>query len=198
MCDGHGTLKLGEAALHHYHPRVIGEAIVLTFEAYARHADQQHTLSDDRLTATRAALTALRDAGLIDNARPLPAALARHRADPDPAPLLAATITQQPLPGIDRALAHADHYDYPADARPGVRGLPVLSRSGHPSSLARITDPADPHRNTATVHLERSRDASAARRLAGIAPEAAAKRRRRARARPSPQHPALFRDEDQQ
>ena len=191
VCDGFGTLTLGEAALHHYHPRVVGEAITLTLEAHARQADAGQTLSDDRLSAVRVAMEVLRDAGIIDNSTPLPRALTRQAS----AQGIASRLVQDELPGIDQALTRAPHYVYPEGSRPGARGLPVLSRHGHPSSLARITDPADPRQNTTTIHLERTRDTYQARVLSDIAEDAAHMRRRRA-TNPGPDQPPLFPDDE--
>lgn len=149
--------------MHHYSPDVLCETILLALEGKARAADLDGSLSDNRLQSIYDTLDQLRATGILDDTAPMPAALLQPRRDStDPAPLLAAAVVQDTITGLDRVLASANRYEPGPGERPRQAGLPVLSASGHPSSLARLTDPANPLGNTAAQRGARRRRTRAA------------------------------------
>lgn len=180
ICQGAGTLEMGEAALQSYSPEVVAEAILLTLEAKARAGDQGLTLSDDRLHGIRAGLIELQDAGILSNTRGisprLSPALLADRAAARPALRLASRVVQEQLDGLDAILANATPHEYTEEDRPGGRGLPLLSRDGHPSHLARLTDPADPQGDTRDQVRQRRADRRRATVLSRAASAAARER----------------------
>lgn len=149
ICDGTGVMWLGDAAPTLYPADVVAKAEDITLEAAARLGDTGGTLSDDRLNHLRAALLALRDAGILDaECTTLTQVMASKTSAAHPAVALAAEVLQEPILPLDTVLARAAPYEYTEDDRPGQRGLPVLSQNGHPSHLARLCDPRDPYMDT--------------------------------------------------
>jgi len=149
ICDGTGIMWLGDPALTLYPAAVVAEAVDITLEAAARLGDTGGTLSDDRLNHVRAALLALRDAGVLDpECTTLTHATAPMTRAKCSAVELAEGVLQEPILPLDSVLARAAPYEYSEDDRPGQRGLPVLSQNGHPSHLARLCDPRDPYMDT--------------------------------------------------
>ncbi|GAA1807183.1 hypothetical protein [Nesterenkonia flava] len=146
---------------------MLGEAILLALEAKARVVDLDGTLSDHRAQAIFDALDQLRAVGILEDTAPMPAALTTPAHD-DPAPWLAAETVQEVITGLDRILATAARYEPQPGERPRQRGLPVLSKHGHPSSLARVTDPASPFGDTAADLERRRRDHRAAEQLVTV------------------------------
>lgn len=158
VCDGVGIIYLGDPALTIYPTEVVAEAVAITLEAAARLGDTETSLTDDRLKPVRAALLELRDAGILDaETTTLTRAMASKAGAEHPAKALAAEVLQEPILTIDTVLPTADCHEYDLGDRPGARGLPVVSRNGHPSSLARLTDPADPMADTAATVRQRRR-----------------------------------------
>ena len=189
VCDGHGVLLLGDGALALYTPDVVAEAVLLSFEAVARNADRLMTLSDKRSLPLRDAKNMLKKAGVIGTVeRALPPAppaykrtrkrdtAGRYTAEPTE---LAETWVQTELFSMDTTLAHAPKYEYQQHERPNARGLPVLSSDGHPSHLARVTDPQEPGRDTLRHTQQQTADHTHAKALAAAAPVAAAKATRK-------------------
>lgn len=167
VCDGIGIIYLADAALTIYPAQVVAEAVTITLEAAARLGDTETSLTDDRLKPVRAALIELRDAGILDaETTTLTRALASKAGAAHPAKALAVEVLQEPILTIDTVLPFAKPHEYEWTDRPGARGLPVLSRAGHPSSLARLTDPADPFADTATTVRQRHRKRREAHDLA--------------------------------
>lgn len=163
VCQGAGTLELGEAALAFHEPDVVSIAVGIALEAYARTIDVSLTLSDDRPAALRATVKQLADAGIID--RP-----ARRRVTREPlraaesARELAGSVTLVSLRPSDESLPDAPAFAYQVGDRPNARGLPLLSSEGYPSHLARVIDPTEPGRDTA-AHLT---DRKSAERQAAV------------------------------
>lgn len=177
VCDGVGVIYLGDAALTIYTPEVIAEAITITLEAAARLGDTETHLADDRLLPVRAALLDLRDAGVLDaETTTLTRAMASKAGAEHPAKAIAAEVLQEPILTIDTVLPDAAVHEYDWTDRPGVRGLPVLSKTGHPSSLARLTDPADPFADTAAVVRARHRKRRQGQDLAAAVKQVPAER----------------------
>lgn len=198
ICDGEGRLTLGEGALNFFPAEAVAHAVLLALEAKARLDDEAKLLSDDRLAGVREALELLHDAGILDNTHGAPTALtARLAALPEATPeRLAQEAVQEVITGLDRILASADPHAYTEHDRPNQRGLPVLSRDGHPSHLARVTDPADPQGSTREHVRWQKRTLRQGRILWEAAPEAAQDRRRRAANQAEAEVLELFTAED--
>jgi len=173
VCDGYGTITLGAAALSMHEPATVSKAVEIAVEAAARTIDTTLTLSDDRTTPLRAAVTMLARAGIVD----APARRTSHKPRPlhlvvDDAP--AVDLAAETVPTVtprDAVLTLAPAYEYSQHERPNARGLPVMSAAGHPSHTARIADPMTPGNDTAATAAERRQQA----RAAGILVEAAPK-----------------------
>lgn len=170
ICDGVGIIHLGDAALTHYTPETIAEAISITLEAAARLGETETSLTDDRQKPIRVALLELREAGILDpETTTLTRAMASKTRANHPAKAIAAEVLQEPILTIDTVLPTAPVHECEVTDKPGRRGLPVLSRTGHPSSLARVTDPADPFGDTPTIVRARRRKKRQAADLAAAA-----------------------------
>lgn len=151
VCQGVGTVTLGEAALAFNDPDVVSIAVGVALEAYARTIDKALTLSDDRLGPMRATVKQLVDAGLID--RPARARKQREPLAPAESPRkLAGSVAAVSVTEGDERLQSAPPFAYSIGDRPNARGLPLLSSEGYPSHLARVVDPAEPGRDT-SAHL---------------------------------------------
>ena len=167
VCDGKGHLYLSDTALSIYHPETVAEAITITLEAAARLGDSSPFLSGDRLLPVREALLQLRDTGILDaECTTLTRAMASKGRTSHPAKAIAAEVLQEPILTIDTVLPTAEPHVYEYGDKPGKRGLPVMSRNGHPSSLARVTDPADPFADTPATVRRRHRKTREAHDLA--------------------------------
>lgn len=198
VCQGRGLLQLGAGAMTLYTADVVAEAIVLALEAKAREADQTLTLSDDREASVREAVSMMVEAGVLASQdAPL------HLAPPPPPPpykrtrkrddagryaaefepsQVAAQCVQTELFPLDSALAAAPAFEYEEHERPNARGLPVLSANGHPSHLARVTDPMEPGADTRAEARRRHSDHLHALALVEAVPEVVrVKAQRRAR-----------------
>jgi len=155
VCHGHGTITLHPAALSVYDPPTVSYAVTIACEAAARAIDTCMSLSDDQAAALAERIAELEQAGIIRATTPTPAAPNNVRqirrqctgqtrlaevADPT---TVAAQYSTDPPALFDLTVATAAAYTYTESDRPMMRGLPVTSANGHPSSLARITDPVD-------------------------------------------------------
>ncbi|MGL3805860.1 hypothetical protein ACSYDW_07145 [Paeniglutamicibacter sp. R2-26] len=200
VCAGDGVLHLHPAAVGLYTVEVVAEAVRIALEAVARVIDDGTLLS-----APQADLLADRVADLVTGRLiyfPEPASAAaepvlapvvpirrprRGKLAPAPdQPLLTEWLTPLELATVhgatplDDTLIHAEPIAYGPEDRPLMRGLPVLSANGHPSSLARITDPVDQlvsTRTTVTSTKTRTRQATV---LVTALPKAVKRRRRNA------------------
>lgn len=169
ICDGNGTLPLGDAATNYYEPATVAKAITLSLEARAREIDNTTTLEDDRTTGLTEHTTLLHKAGLIGN-RHTKKGLPKGKRGPVE---LAEAAAQTPITGLDQTLISATHYRYGPRDRPLERGLPPYSQDGHPSQLARLTNPYDLFTDNVDHHNAREARDYHARELAEAAPEAA-------------------------
>ena len=155
-------------------------AVGIALEANARHVDLSMTLSDDRVAPLRALMGTLTEAGIVAAPGPRRPSRRLHAVSQvgDPAEV-AAHYTAADVEPLDEILATAEPYVYAEHERPNVRGLPALSAAGHPSHLARITDPMTVGTNTMTTARERSAQARAGAILVEAAPAAVALRSKR-------------------
>lgn len=145
-------------------------AVGIALEAYARTIDEATTVGDDRIAPLRAVMKQLNDVGMIEREAQIISIKPLARADtPTQLADQAIHVSVQP---IDAVLAVAPRYAYKMGDRPNARGLPVLSANGHPSHLARISDPAEPGGDTSADVVAGQVEASRARILAAAAPEA--------------------------
>lgn len=194
VCEGTGTVALGPAALTIHEPAAVAAAIAYAVEAAARVIDDGTTLSDDRAGLLREQVALLREAGIIGHHAPAvpsrPDNVRRIRRDIPGQQTLAQTPAltiakayQPDTTELDAVLFDATPYQYTEGDRPLARGLPVLSATGHPSSTARITHPADTYTDMTTQLRDTRAVLRDGRVLAECAPEAVRlKRRRRKRA----------------
>lgn len=190
ICWGAGTLTLHPAALSLFDAQTVSRAAAIALEAIAEAIDAGHSLSDPQTELLAARVGELEAAGLVylspavvrvpDNVR----SLTPRRQCPGQTTLADAAHPVQlaldfsPKPHTE-PLASAAAYRYGEDERPMMRGLPVLSEAGHPSSLARICDPVDQlvgTRERVRADKARSREA---RVLLEAVPAAARRRARR-------------------
>ncbi|WP_427017853.1 hypothetical protein ACQCSX_04360 [Pseudarthrobacter sp. P1] len=191
ICDGNGYLQLHPAALTIYDPVTVSLAVDVALEAVARDIDAGSTLTDPQAELLAARMIDLETAGLIRR-NPTPAAqhgpgnvrtLRRRQCAGQATLAEVATPTQlaldlDPAPHDD-ALIHAAPFNYAEDDRPMMRGLPVLSANGHPSSLARITDPVDQLTGTRTRHRDGTKHARQAQILVAAIPTTLRKKNRK-------------------
>ncbi|UGL61956.1 hypothetical protein SEA_EASTWEST_73 [Arthrobacter phage EastWest] len=184
ICGGTGVLRLGPAALALHEPEVVSQAVAIALEAEARDVDLKLTYSDDRLTPLRGTMKQLIDAGiLLQGGLKLPNQKSKQLPKADTARDLAAQITDVIIVETDDVLINAPHYEYSAHERPNARGLPALSANGHPSHLARVTDPAEPGASTSEIVAGRATQRRQATILARAVPETVKlKKRNRKRA----------------
>ena len=170
VCEGMGALVLSPAILRDQEPEIAGRAVNVALEAYAREAEETLDLGLDPAAVIRSAVANLRAAGLL-----FPPPLDAPEAAPKP---------PTPAPQ-DPAVIEAPLFEYDQDDRPGARGRPLMSESGHPSHLARLCDPADggidqKDRITRNRNLDRK-----ARSVAAGAREAAKMKARKAPPQPA-------------
>ena len=174
VCKGFGTVTLGAAALSLHEPATVATAVEIAIEAAARTIDQNLTLSDDRHAPLREVMTMLCDSGIVDHAGTRKTAhKVRHlRLVTDDSVAVEAAATYIPtVTPRDAVLALAPAYVYAEHERPNARGLPVMSNAGHPSHLARITDPMTPGNDTAETARQRRQQARSATILVAAAPK---------------------------
>lgn len=191
ICGGVGTLTLGDAALSIYEPEIVAQAVAIALEAVARKADETLTIGDDRAAPVREAVADLVEAGVISAPDPpapkprRPRNRPRKRDDAGRYVLeaqpskLAEECVQVTIDDLDARLINADPYRYTEDDRPNARGLPLLSANGHPSHLARITDPEEPGNSTMATVRARQRERLHARALLSAVPAALQQKRSR-------------------
>lgn len=198
VCQGEGFLILHPAALTMYEPSVVAEAVGLALESSARHIETTTTLSDNRRAKLAVSVTDLVVARIIQEpgsapietpAPPAPPTPGRRRrrkhesanqlsfASPE---ILAEGATQTPGKPYDGPVLAAPAHHYDKDARPLMRGLPVLSAAGHPSHLARIEDPQDAYASTSDDYQTRARRTRQATIVVAAVPHAVAERNRTA------------------
>lgn len=170
VCDGAGVLRLGKAALAIHDPDVVSRASAIVLEAVARRAEELADTPADAVPAVRAAVALLVESGILagPEASLLPPGPGGGRTA-SPA-TLAAGVSPVPVLPIDWILTEAPAYHYMPGDRPNARGLPVLSDDGHPSHLARVTDPATPGASTAALVSARKARARHAATLAAAVP----------------------------
>lgn len=153
ICEGTGLITMGPAALAVCPPLTIAVAITLALESSARVIDGKTTLSDNRIAPLRKVVELLAKAGLITRT-----GQPHHSfSSPEETPaLIAKSVTGIPPLNMDATLSTAPTYRYTENDRPNARGLPVLSKNGHPSALARLVDPATPGGQTRLEVRERN------------------------------------------
>ena len=172
VCEGYGTITLGQAALSMHEPATVSLAVEIAVESIARQVDTEMTLSDDRHEPLRAALTMLTTAGIVETPDTRKTAHRPRRLRLVVDNTVAIETAREYVPTvrpIDAILTLAPAHEYAEHERPNARGLPILSAAGHPSHTARIADPMTPGNDTA----ETARDRRAQRRSATILVEAA-------------------------
>lgn len=174
VCGGAGRLQLGAAALADNEPAVVARAIAIALEAEARDIELKIDHGDDKLVPLRGTMGLLYDSGILGRTSS-PVKFTRRPT----AAKLAAQLTEVPVLPVDETLIEAKPHQYGRNDRPNARGLPLLSASGHPSHLARITDPAEVGGNTARTVMTREVEGRAAVRLAAAAPQAIKMRKRK-------------------
>lgn len=163
---------MGPAAIALHEPEVVSQAIAIALEAEARDIDFKLTYSDDRLTPLRNTVKQLIDAGILMHGIKLPSVKPVEKIKQSKTPSeLAARLTDVIIVDVDEKLVEAPSYTYQPGERPNARGLPLLSAAGHPSHLARITDPAEPGEETSDVVMRRSAQQRQARILVSAVPE---------------------------
>lgn len=145
VCDGAGVLHLGKAEAMSG-PTETSYAVAIVLEATARDVETRH--AGDPAGIRRHTPRAIRTAIATMRGRGLLAGTPHHVATGDGTALAQATAPV-PIRPMDWTLIDAPAYAYGYGDRPLARGMPVLSADGHPSHLARITDPADPLTPTA-------------------------------------------------
>lgn len=203
VCAGAGILRLHPAAVEMYTIRVVAQAVRVALEAAARVIDDGTLLS-----APQADLLADKVADLVtgrliyfpeetvsavDRPEPVLAPVIpirrarRGKLTPAPdQPKLTEWLTPVELAAehgataLDAALVHAEPISYTSEDRPLMRGLPVVSAAGHPSSLARICDPVDQLLSTRTTVTSNQTVARQATVLVTALPKAVKRRRKAA------------------
>lgn len=144
VCQGLGTLNLGNAALHYYPAPAVARAVELHLEGVA--ANATHTQPPNaRAQVLEAAVDELRAAGVLAGALdgvgtpagplpPIPTVTLEASAHHYAAQLGADTADPTLLDAGPRTLRKA---------RPTRTDLPALSANGHPAHLAQVADPID-------------------------------------------------------
>lgn len=172
VCLGAGVLRMGPAAIALHEPEVVSQAIAIALEAEARDIDFKLTYSDDRLTPLRNTVKQLIGAGILSHGIRIPSAQPIEQIKQSATAVeLAARMTDVIIVDVDEKLIDAPSYQYAPGDRPNARGLPLLSAAGHPSHLARITDPAEPGEETSTIVMRRTAQQREARILVQAVPE---------------------------
>lgn len=187
VCEGIGVIGLGTYGIVHHGADVTGRAVELYLEAAAREATTDLPIGQPRLNALHAAVTRLRDLGVIT--APLGVTEPSTLGDPLPthtleaaaaraAFLMGATVTPS-----DAANTTAPPIRYNPDDRPRATGLlPTTSQAGYPSALARVGDPTDALGPDTRAHVYADQAAQRqAHVLASAIDTAAAKRARATR-----------------
>lgn len=194
VCDGIGVLSLGAAALANATPPAVARAVELYLEACARRARRTMPLARLR-EALEASVDELRTAGVL--AHNLEAGHPAHRRAADQARdvdeldalriargrLTAIRLAGVEVTDVDRAALAPTATTTLDNARPTVGAVPVLSRAGHRSQLARAADPIHPLDNVVDLDLAHRSDAHRARVLAGATEHLAATTARKRRTR---------------
>lgn len=196
VCRGDGFLTLHPAALAIYEPAVVAEAVALALEAAARVIEGQTTLSDDRQAVLAGKVRDLVAARIIQSPGQLKA-MPRHEhivAGPrrrkhqsanqisftESPEIVAEAVTGEPSKSYDSAVLAAKPHRYKTKDRPLMRGLPILSADGHPSHLARVTDPQDAYTDTPQDCADRARRTRQAKVVVATVPLVLAERSKRA------------------
>jgi hypothetical protein len=184
VCAGAGLLQLHPAALEIYDSESVAQAVTIALEAIARNIDESTILIDARADLLADQVSELAAARLIyfadDPDRGIEfelAALQDPVYEPETADPLELITGFSPAP-MDAVLAAAEPFEYAAEDRPMMRGLPVTSEAGHPSSLARICDPVDQLEKTSDKALRVKRRVREANVLVKSAKVAARRRRK--------------------
>lgn len=148
----------------------------MALEASARMIDSPDLTNAEKISELRSRMRTLAAGRLVitwtgmtmdDSELPSAATLPK-----DPGPDDIAAFHGRDLPvAFDHVVALAQPYSYLSGARPNSRGTPVLSASGHPSSLARVVDPADELGDTSVVIRTRRTRAFQALALVNAAEE---------------------------
>lgn len=203
VCSGDGMLHLHPAAVGLYTAPVVAEAVRISLEAAARSIDDGTLLSFPQADMLADKVSDLVTGRLIYFPEPASAAPAmpepvlapvvsirrprRGKLAPAPdQPLLTEWLTPIELAAelgaipMDAILIDADPIPYRPEDRPLMRGLPVLSAAGHPSSLARICDPVDQLLSTRSVVASTKTTQRQATVLVTALPKAVKKRRKAA------------------
>lgn len=159
VCEGTGVVELHPAAIQAYGAPAASEAVLVALEASARMLDTPGCANVHKVSELRARVRTLAAGRLIITWTGLevkgPASSAAELPE-NPTPDDIAAFHGRDLPeAFDHVVALGLGYEYPANARPNSRGTPVLSASGHPSSLARVVDPADELGDTGALIRDR-------------------------------------------
>lgn len=171
VCNGYGYLTLGDRALREYTGEAVSTAVHLALEITARQLDRQpHSRTQSPGPALADALGQLTRFGILNPPKvrrpPGPPPVGRN---PGPPAALVREATGKSPDHTDQLLIRAHFYPYAPSARPGSRGLPLMSENHHPSSLARVGNP-QPFDTTTTKTLHRqARDRYNGRTLANYA-----------------------------
>lgn len=162
VCAGDGYLTMGRAVTA-YDAATVSTAIHLALERTARNVDTSRS-SDPAPALTRVLAQLTRVGLLADPKAPAPAAAPGPRRSATPA-ALAHKATGHTPDATDEHMIRAAPYPYRHSDRPGARGLPIFSASGHPSSLARVGDPQPFDVETTDVVAARQRTSYHARSI---------------------------------
>lgn len=157
VCRGAGIITLHPAAVEVYGAEAASEAVLVALEASARMLDTPGLSHAEKTRELAERVLTLAAGRLIDCPPELPyrRGTAQHLPT-EPTPEDIAAFHGDDLPeDFDHVVANGIRYEYDTTDRPLSRGKPVLSASGHPSSLARLIDPADEYRDTGDVIRER-------------------------------------------
>jgi hypothetical protein len=156
VCRGAGVITLHPAAVEVYGPEAASEAVLVALEASARMLDTPGMKHADKTKELAKRVLTLAAGRLIDCPPELPFRRGATILPEDPTPEDIAAYHGDDLPeDFDHVVALGIRYEYESTDRPLSRGKPVLSASGHPSSLARLVDPVDEYRDTGDIVRER-------------------------------------------
>ena len=168
VCNGHGVVELGDRALKFFTPGAVSTSVHLALEVQARILHDTTTRAQDPRPALNKTLAQLAKAGIIHPPKPpapaKPGATGRHPGPP--AEIVRRATGAAPTRG-DELMIRAHPYVYQPGDRPGVRGTPLFSSNGHPSSLACVLDPVPFETTTQEQALARTKRMHDARVLAG-------------------------------
>ena len=198
VCAGDGVLHLHPAAVDLYSVPVVAEAVRIALEAAARTIDDGTLLSFPQADLLADKVSDLVTGRLIYFPEPasaqapvlapvVPLRRSRRKLQPAPdQPILTAFLEPVDLAAelggtpLDAVLINAEPIQYGIDDKPLMRGLPVVSANGHPSSLARICDPVDQLVSTRSVVTSNQTVARQANVLVTALPKAVKRRRKAA------------------